>query len=326
MDFIQAAGTRLTTHLSGANCYYLPHKSRAMADRLLDSAAALGCNVVRTIAYSETQDEAFLQELDYTVAAAAARNIRLLLPLTNNWKDFGGMDAYSARFNLTGHDDFYQDSRTRQAYKDWCTQVLTRVNPYTGRAYKDEPTIAAWELANESRCGAGIPVLASWIEAMTTHLKTIDSNHLVGLGDEGFLNRTFTLKWYLNGEHGYDFEEFLRIPSVDFASFHLYPETFGVTYDYGNTWIEDHAEIGAKVGKPVFFEEYGITAPAPRDDVYGQWLETSRRCGMAADLFWMLADLADDGHPYPDYDKYTLYPDTVPASVRAHLQAVAINL
>jgi mannan endo-1,4-beta-mannosidase len=329
VGFVEASGTGFILdgepiRYSGANCYYLAFGSQQMADRALDTADALGLRLIRTLAFHEEQqnDEAFQQRLDYVVAGAARRGIRLLLPLTNNWKDFGGMPAYVARFGLDEHDAFYEDARARQAYKDWCSTLLTRVNPLTGIAYKDDPAIFGWELANEARCiERGIPILRRWIEEMSEHLQSIDSNHLVGLGDEGFFNRwTITRgKWWLNGSQGYDFDEFLRIPSVDFASFHLYPDALGVAAGYGNAWIEEHCESGDKAGKPVLLEEYGLKDANARNDVYGEWLATARKCRVASDLFWMLADRRDDGTLYPDYDGYTLYAETLPQSLRDHL-------
>jgi mannan endo-1,4-beta-mannosidase len=322
VSFIAASGTGFTLdgepiRYSGTNCYYLPHKTPQMADTLLDAADALGLRLIRTIAYSEEEknNEEFVSRLDYVVAGAAQRGLHLLLPLTNNWKDFGGMDAYNSWFGLSEHEDFYEDPRPRQAYKDWCTRLLDRVNPLTGRSYKEEPAIFGWELANEARCARGVPLLASWIAEMTEHVKSVDPNHLVGLGDEGFFNRTFTRKWYLNGEHGYDFDEFLKIASVDFASFHLYPDALGTDPGYGNRWIEEHAESGDRAGKPVLLEEYGLKNAEARDDVYAEWLASVRKHRIASDLFWMLADRS-----YPDYDGYTLYPDALPAAILDHLK------
>ncbi len=325
--FIAASGTGFTLdgepiRYSGTNCYYLAHKSRKMADAALDAADALGLRLIRTIAYSEAEknNDAFLERLDYVVAGAALRGLRLLLPLTNNWLDFGGMDAYNSWFGLPRHEDFYEDARPRQAYKDWCARLLDRVNPLTSRAYKDEPAIFGWELANEARCARGVPMLRRWIEEMSGHIKSIDGNHPVGLGDEGFFNRTLAFKWYLNGAHGYDFDEFLRIPSVDFAGFHLYPESLGTAPSYGNRWIEDHAESGDKAGKPVLLEEYGLKDKALRHDAYGEWLASVRKYRIASDLFWMLADKDDEGNPYPDYDGFTLYAEDLPQPIRDHLQ------
>jgi mannan endo-1,4-beta-mannosidase len=194
------------------------------------------------------------------------------------------------------------------------------VNPVTGVAYRDEPAIFGWELANEARCQrGGIPLLKRWIEEMSEHIKSIDSNHLVGLGDEGFFKRRFQSKWWLDGSQGYDFDEFLRIPSIDFAGFHLYPESLGVEPSYGNDWIEQHCESGDKAGKPVILEEYGLKDQAARNDVYSEWLATARKHRVASDLFWMLADKRDDGTLYPDYDGFTVYSDTLPKAIRDHL-------
>ena len=329
MDFLKTQGTGFTSNgepirYSGTNCYYLPYASRQMADTLLDSADALGLRLIRTWAFFEEEEnnDAFQQRLDYVVAGAAKRGMRLLLPLTNNWKDFGGMPAYIAQHKLAEHDEFYEDARPRQAYKDWCTTLLDRVNPLTGIAYKDDPTILGWELANEARCvTGGIPLMRRWIEEMSEHLKSIDSKHLVGLGDEGFFNR-WTIgksKWWLDGSQGYDFDEFLRIPSIDFASFHLYTDALGVEPGYGNQWIEEHCESGDKAGKPVLLEEYGLKDQAARNDVYAEWLATARKHRVASDLFWMLAEKRDDGTLYPDYDGFTIYPETLPQAIRDHL-------
>ena len=44
----------------------------------------------------------------------------------------------------------------REWYKDWAATLIARVNTITGVAYRDEPAIFAWELANEPRCyGSG---------------------------------------------------------------------------------------------------------------------------------------------------------------------------
>lgn len=326
MAFLKTSGAAFTLNgdpirYSGTNCYYLPYASQQMVDTLLDTADALGLRLIRTWAFFEAEknNAAFQQRLDYVVAGAARRGLRLLLPLTNNWKDFGGMEAYNSWHGLPEHDDFYEDARTRQAYKDWCTTLLDRVNPLTGIAYKDEPTIVAWELANEARCQRGIPLMARWIEEMSSHIKSVDSNHLIGLGDEGFFKRRFQSKWYLDGSQGYDFDEFLAIPSIDFAAFHLYTDSLGVEAAYGNQWIEEHCESGDKAGKPVILEEYGLKDQATRNDVYAEWLATARRHRVASDLFWMLADKRDDGTLYPDYDGFTVYADTLPQAIRDHL-------
>jgi len=43
--------------------------------------------------------------------------------------------------------------------------------------------------ANEPRCpGCDVSVLTSWAEEISAYIKSIDPNHLVALGDEGFFN------------------------------------------------------------------------------------------------------------------------------------------
>ena len=190
--FVQRAGPHLrvdgrTVRLAGTNNYYLHYKSPAMRDAVLERAAAQGFDVVRTWGWFDvgnrdgsgglqpkqdgtsfqywdpnTQAPAYedgpdgLEKLDGVIAKAGEEGLRLIIPFTNNWDAFGGMDQYVRWAGQDHHDDFYTDPRIRGWYKDWVSHVLNRVNTVTGVAYKDDPTIMTWELANEPRCvGSG---------------------------------------------------------------------------------------------------------------------------------------------------------------------------
>lgn len=54
---------------------------------------------------------------------------------------------------------------------------------------RDDPTILAWSLSNEPRCDGDYSgsSLQGWIDATAEFLKSIDPNHLVTVGAEGFL-------------------------------------------------------------------------------------------------------------------------------------------
>lgn len=45
-----------------------------------------------SVAYNDGVDG--LQKLDYVLAAARTRGLKLVLCLVNNWKEFGGIDQY----------------------------------------------------------------------------------------------------------------------------------------------------------------------------------------------------------------------------------------
>lgn len=47
--------------------------------------------------------------------------------------------------------DFFTSPTSRELYRAFFTALLTRVNTVTGVAYRDDPTVFAWELINEPR-------------------------------------------------------------------------------------------------------------------------------------------------------------------------------
>ena len=338
MSFVRTTGTRFSLganpkRFTGTNTYYLGWTSPQRVDETLDAARVLGLEVIRTWAFlDEVHDgvvyqswgedapvyhEAGLAKLDYLLAAARERGLRMMLPLVNNWKDLGGIPAYQNWLALGAPEEFYSDSRARQTYKAWCRTLITRVNSITGVAYKDDPTIFAWELTNEARYEGGDPArLLRWVDEMSRFIKKLDGNHLVAVGDEGFFNRLWPRKHFHDGSHGADFDQFLQIDAIDFGTFHLYP--WDMPESFGSKWIERHARAGERWGKPVMLEEYGwLDDPVDkvrRNDVYGKWLETVRKVDLAGDLFWMFAtgDYCDDG--------FTFYPTTVPEAIREHIR------
>jgi mannan endo-1,4-beta-mannosidase len=87
-----------------------------------------------------------LGKFDTVVAEAKKAGIRLIVALTNNWGDYGGMDLYISQLLGSGqaHSNFYTNSKVKDAYKNYVKAFVSR--------YVNEPTILGWELANEPRC------------------------------------------------------------------------------------------------------------------------------------------------------------------------------
>ena len=381
--FVQAHGQRLvldgrTYEFAGTNQYYLGYKSRTMVDAMLDDAATAGFDVVRTWGFRDYQNpdgsgsvhtggnegvwyQAWdaeagrpvvnggpdgLERLDYVVAAAAERGLRLVIPFTNNWSDFGGIDQYVRWAGEDTHGAFYTDGRIRGWYRDWVSTLLNRVNTITGVAYKDDPTIMAWELANEPRCvGSGtyprgecdVDTITTWAAEMSAHVKSIDDRHLLSAGDEGFFCRA-PEDWVLAEKYGaseygpgmgedcsdgVDTVALASLPHIDMMSMHLYPDHWRTSAAWGEGWILEHAREAAAVGKPVYLGEFGWQDKATRMPVYHSWLNLVRTHGIDGALYWLLSSEQDDGTLYPDYDGFTVYcPSPVCSLFSAHASLV----
>jgi mannan endo-1,4-beta-mannosidase len=268
-----------------------------------------------------------LERLDRAVHLASARGHKLILTLTNNFPDFGGMDAYlrwlSPQTAEPRHDEFYDREEVLAAYENWVRHLLERTNTVSGVKYKDDPAIFAWELANEPRCDSpqGLPSrggcarsgrILRWVERMSAFIKKIDPNHLVAVGDEGFFNRKFSCHHLYNGEHGVDCEAFLRVPAIDFGTYHMYPQAWEKDRGFGLRWIQHHAKVAKKAGKPMLLEEFGLVPgegfvrdTAGRDAIYAEWLRAAAETG--GSLFWMLAGLETDGQRFRAADKFCLF-------------------
>ena len=285
---------------------------------------------------SINEGEDGLKHLDYAVYKAGQLGIKLVIPFTNNWTAFGGMDQYVKWRGSTHHDDFYTDPVIRAWYKWWMFRLMFHKNAYTGVRYVNDPTILMWELANEPRCkGSGLylptagctpATVTRWADEMSSFMKFFDRQHLVGVGDEGFYNGTGS-DWTENGGEGVDSLALAKLPHIDVMSAHLYPDSWSKTADWGTNWIERHLKDAKTVGKPFFLGEFGVQDKATRDAVYRTWTGKIG-AGGGNDLFWMLADQQGGeqgaGSYYPDYDGFTVYcPSSTCTLLSQHAQRQA---
>ncbi|KAG2015515.1 acetyl xylan esterase, variant 3 [Coprinopsis cinerea AmutBmut pab1-1] len=216
--FVKTNGTRFVLDgkpytVVGSNSYWvgLSGHSRDNMNRAFADIAAAGGTTVRTWGFNEVTAYGGipyyqiwngrtpsvntgangLQNFDQVIAAAKANGIKLIVALTNNWSDYGGMDVYVRQIlNSNNHDLFYTDPDVKAAFKNY-------IRAFVGR-YVNETGILGWELANEPRCrgstgttsGRCTPAtITAWAREMSAFIKSIDPNHLVALGDEGFYNQ-----------------------------------------------------------------------------------------------------------------------------------------
>jgi len=301
-------------YYAGTNCYYLMTKaadptSRGYVDEVLQDAHDMGLSVVRTWGFNDgsgsnalqtapgVYNESVFQGLDYVLAKADELNMRVILPLVNNWDDYGGMNQYVAWSpTATLHDDFYTDSNTRTYFQNYITTMVDRVNTVNGRRYGDDPTVLAWELANEARSSNG-PALNQWIGDMSAYVDTAGVSQMVTTGMEGW-----------SGAAGNDFVANHSWTSVDFATVHSWADHWGMNQtqamDLFDQQLEDATDT---LGKPLVLEEFGRL----RDGGGG----TTGRDTWFADYYAHLASGAGDGSnfwilyhdAYPDYDGYGVY-------------------
>jgi mannan endo-1,4-beta-mannosidase len=185
-------------YFAGSNAYWLSFLTdNDDVDKVLGDAESSGLRIMRvwgfndvntvpssgTVYFQLLQDGTAtintgsdgLERLDYVVSSAEQHNIKLIINFVNNWSDYGGIQAYVNAFGGST-TSWYTDDESQAAYQNYIKTVISR--------YSDSPAIFAWELANEPRCsGCDVSVIHDWVSSTSAFIKSIDSAHLVCIGD-----------------------------------------------------------------------------------------------------------------------------------------------
>ena len=282
LDFVRVEGTKFFAgcdeyKIAGWNTYTLIEQAarlpvgsfeanfsldgRRQVLDMLDAAVDAGFNTVRTWAYSVGKHqslqiapgvyhEPLFDGLDWVVYQAGLRGVRLILVFTDYWEYNGGVAQYMDWAGVTAptKNAFFTDRECKRLYKANARAVIERVNRYTGIAYRDDPAVFAWELINEPRCRNCARHLQDWIEEMAKYVKSLDANHLLSTGQEGFYAAGAKGSVDANPElwaltTGQSFVENHDVPEIDFAVAHLWPDNWGVF-----SWVEASATISPWTG------------------------------------------------------------------------------
>ena len=308
----------------GVGVYYLQwmasdSSTKHIVGDVFQISKQTGIKVVRTWGFNSNSDstinsniryhpyilrESGLRALDYVIYMAGLYDTKIVLTLENNFDDFGGIKQYIEWANeelkpwtdkTYQHTDFFTDDSIKSWYKYYVKSILTRVNSYTLKRYTEDDTILSFELINEaSNPGFEFTIIKHWYQEMAEYFKSIDQNHLLTTGEIGFdittapysdpdffYNSSFFL---FNGRKGTSYIENSILDQIDYASYHLYPDGWGLSSLSGNTWINDHTAIAHTFDKPALVGEFGVIQE--KENKYKTYFETIRNTPSKSAIIW----------------------------------------
>ena len=336
---------------AGTNAYYLPNYEKlnsGVVDRAMNLFEDTGITVIRMWGFYDGFDcgyskndsnenviqtspgvysESALRDLDNVIAKGKDRGIGFIIPFVNYWDELGGICQYNTwagASNPSRNMEFFiSNTDTQKWFKGYIKMLLNRVNTVTGIAYKDEPAIVGWQIMNEGRNpGASAHILRDWYQEIAQYIKSIDSNHLVSTGEEGFDEGTpsvysvgeYSNTYVLRANEGTSYVLNSAIPEIDFTSAHWYPSEYGFGSEINDdllraqrAWLNDHKAIAENHGKPFIIGEFGI--PGWGDDrvsgMYNALYDHAESIKLDGNLLWQLTA---DGTKCWEYGGNICYP------------------
>jgi mannan endo-1,4-beta-mannosidase len=318
-EFVQRNGTKLT--LGGANFRYSGpniewlgieaygpddslgprYPSHLEVDDVLDTAKMMGARVVRSQTMGDSvgcdlclepkagvfNPEAF-KTMDYSIKAAHERGLRLIISLVGDCSncEMAGEGEYLFWKGKRDFKLFFTDPEVIKEFEEHIRALLDHKNVFTGIAYKDDPTILAWENCNV--CGifvassGNLEPYLRWIDTIGSFVKSIDKKHLYEDNSGLFL---------------FD-QKALEATTTDIVTAEYYPHwdaLFGGGAKTSAGTFSKHAAIVIAKGKVYVACEYGwdVTDWPTRSDFQKVLSALESDPNISGDGFWALQAHAD---------------------------------
>ena len=222
-------------------------------------------------------NDTLLDGLDYLLKEMEKREMTGVFYLNNAWDWSGGYSFYLKQVGLgdspnasgEGYRDYVNFSsefsvneEAQNLFLDYVKKIISRTNSYTKRPYKDSPAIMAWQICNEPRPFGteSKKGFVKWLKRTAALIKSLDPNHLVSTGSEGFYGCESDMLLC---------EQIHNDLNIDYITVHIWPVNWrwststalytSLPHVYVKTteYLDMHEIYAHKIGKPIVIEEFG---------------------------------------------------------------------
>ena len=265
--------------------------------RVLAGADESGVNNRSIIPYLQHEpgelDRDLLEGLDYFMAELGRRGMKAVLYFNNHCPWSGGYTYYVKKvtgveppsyWGDNGYGDyasqFISMDEPKELFYSYLRTMVSRVNTVTGVAYKDDPAIFSWQIANEPRAFKDElhPKFIEYMHKSAEIIRGIDPNHMISTGCEGQQGCE---------NDPSEYEAVHADPLISYLTFHIWPDNWGFKDLYGDSGsqLQNHIDVAEKLGKPLVVEEFGLlrdlvdgersydlATPVSHRDEYYTWL------------------------------------------------------
>ena len=324
-------------NIAGINNHYLTFGSEQEVVRVLDDAAAMNANVVRTFIQPVigSPDDTSVPTIWDRKSASDSSNLgtngaymvywdreRHKVAFNEGLAGFSRLDfliAESQKRNLKliiAFVDFWGYTGGAQQMRAWYGSHDKNTFFFSDpRALRDYRDLVKYVLNRKNTLTGAIykddPTIFAW-DLMNEPNIQPDSLSLSWIEDMAAYVKSIDQNHLVSSGCGPERMADISLPSIDFGVWHGYPLYFNLSNDQFNDMISEFCEIGRKASKPVLLEEFGLArSQANQSLVYRKWLTTIRKNNNCSGwVVWRLVSLQDSGH-YPEdtHDQFDIHND-----------------
>ncbi len=325
---------------AGANEYYLglddnvrdgagnpTYPTHTLIADALQSAVRTGATVIRAqtlgisvgcaVCFEPTNgvfNTSALDSADYALALAGRLGLKVIIPLTDQWRFYHGgestftgwhgypndpnlgVNASNSAAQRQSEAHFYSDNAVVQDFKWYISNLLGHVNPYNGIAYKNDPTVLAWETGNEIWTAT-----PAWTSDIAQYIKQyLGARQLVADGSAAsgmsVANAAINSPW------------------IDIVGGHFYP----VDVD----WMQADAAVAAAHQKAYVVGEFDWRVGSATSALI-RAVQGDRH--ISGDLYWVLMPHLPDGSPEPNSAGYAMWSPAVSPSAASLLSTLVAH-